>query len=136
MAFPIEREVFFSEVEIGNFVYDAITIANNLKIQNIIFICQIGKMTKVAQGFKNTHNRFGSLDMELLKDDIYENLDENIDINSTKTVKGIVGQLCKNNKQRDFYNMIEDKANEQLQKWFSNVHIKGDILEDISSIAL
>ncbi len=121
-------------VEVGNFVYDAISLANSLNIKNIVFICGIGKMTKVAQGFKNTHNRFGGIDLELLKDDIYQELDENIDINITKTVKGISLQLELNNKSKKFYNMIEDKANKQLKEWFNNINIKGHILEDIGNI--
>ena len=123
-------------VEIGNFVYDAIELAKNLKIRNIIFICGIGKMTKLTQGFKNTHNRFGGIDLELLKKEIKEILDVDIDINFTKTVKGISIQLEKEDKIDKFYKLIESKANQQIKNWFSSVNIKGQILEDIGNIAL
>ena len=114
-----------SIVEIGNFVYDSFDIADRLEIKEVVFVCGIGKAVKVAQGHKNTHNRFGSIDFKELKETIKEELKENIDIESTKTVKGIVSQL----KDRDgFYNLIEQKAQIELKKWFKNIDIKVRIV--------
>lgn len=134
LAFAKENYNEEQIVEIGNFVYDSINLATRLKIKNIIFICGIGKMVKVYQGFKNTHNRFGSIDLEQIKDEIEKELKYNIDINSTKTVKGVSEQLDKVGIVDRFYEMIEFKANQQIQEWFSSVNIKAHILEDIDRI--
>lgn len=116
-------------VEIGNFVYDSINIATNLKIKEVIFLCGIGKMTKVYQGFKNTHNRFGVIDFEQLKEDIKEELGYEVDIESTLTVKGISQELEKVGLLDAFYEMITVKANGQIKEWFPHSKVKAIILE-------
>jgi cobalt-precorrin-5B (C1)-methyltransferase len=57
-------------VEIGNFIYDSFQMVEKLGFQRAIFVCGIGKATKVMQGCRNTHNRFGSIDFVDLKRDI------------------------------------------------------------------
>lgn len=116
-------------VEIGNFVYDSINIATNVKIKEVIFLCGIGKMTKVYQGFKNTHNRFGVIDFEQLKEDIKKELGYEVDIESTLTVKGISQELEKHGLLEDFYKMITVKANAQIKQWFPHSKVKAIILE-------
>ena len=116
-------------VEIGNFVYDSVNIATNLEIKEVVFLCGIGKMTKVYQGFKNTHNRFGVIDFEQLKEDIKEELGYEVDIESTLTVKGISQELKKHGLLEKFYEMITIKANEQIKQWFPNSKVKAIILE-------
>ena len=97
-------------VEVANFVYDSLEIAQNLKVRKVLFVCGIGKMTKVYQGFKNTHNRFGVIDFERLKEDIKNELNYEVDIESTKTVKGISEELQKIGLVEDLYKMIEKKS--------------------------
>ena len=118
-------------IEIANFVYDSIKIAQETKVKKVLFLCGIGKMTKVAQGFTNTHNRFGTIDFERLQKDIIEELDYEVDIESTKTVKGITEELESENKKllNDFYKMITRKANEQIQVWFKDIDVDAVILE-------
>jgi len=116
-------------VEIGNFVYDSFAIVEELGIKRAIFVCGIGKATKVMQGCKNTHNRFGSIDFETLRDDIDRYLGVEVDIDSTKTVKGLSMQLKKIDKLDEFYNMLELKAKEQIEEWFSTLNIDIRILK-------
>ena len=115
-------------VEIGNFIYDSFQIAYELKIEKIVFICGIGKAVKVAQGYKNTHNRFGSIDFMKLRDDIKKELGVDVDIESTKTVKGLSLQLNKIGKMDKFYNMIKKLADIQLKKWSPSILIQTIIL--------
>lgn len=113
-------------IEIGNYVFDAIKIALNNDCTNIYFLCGIGKMTKLAQGFKNTHNKFGDIDFILLQKTVLENLGILVDINSTKTVKGVVEQLGA--KEFEFYKLIENIAAKQLKEWFK-IDISCKVLE-------
>lgn len=118
-----------SIIEIGNFVYDAIEIATQTKIEEVVFLCGIGKMTKVYQGFKNTHNRFGSIDFQALKALILEHLDYEVDIESTLTVKGISQELEEHGLLKDFHTLITQKANEQIKHWFKHSNVRAIILE-------
>jgi len=115
-------------VEIGNFVYDALEIVSELGFDSAIFVCGIGKATKVMQGCKNTHNRFGSIDFVALKEQIFEELNVEVDIESTKTVKGISTQLQEQEKIADFFELVKAKTNEQLNEWFTPLTIETTIL--------
>lgn len=130
-AFRVSKTRYKEEqiVEVANFVYDSIKIATDLNIKQIKFVCGIGKMTKVYQGFKNTHNRFGVIDFIRLKKDIKEALNYEVDIESTKTVKGISQELEEQGLLEDFYDLITQKANEQIQMWFPNSNVEAIILE-------
>jgi len=115
-------------VEIGNFVYDALEIVEDLEIDSAIFICGIGKATKVMQGCKNTHNRFGSIDFDSLQKQIFKELGVWVDIDSTKTVKGVSIQLSEQNKIDDFFELIKRETDIELKKWFNLLTIKTIIL--------
>jgi cobalt-precorrin-5B (C1)-methyltransferase len=118
-------------IEIGNFVYDSIGFAKYLEFKKIIFICGIGKMTKVAQGFKNSHNRFGVIDFDSLKKDIQKELNIEVDIDSTKTVKGISEQLETKDRLLDFYSLITKQATQKAKEWFGeDINIELRILEN------
>ena len=125
-AFSEAKKKFKEEqiVEIGNFVYDALEIAKQNKIKKTVFMCGIGKMTKVAQGFKNTHNRFGMIDFETLKEDIKNTLHVEIDSTKSVTVKGLMEQLNK----EAFHNMIIEKANKTIKNWFKDKEIKVEVI--------
>jgi len=103
-------------VEIGNFVYDALKIAKEKGFKEVVFVCGIGKATKVMQGHKNTHNRFGQINFEALKIHIADKLGIEIDTEVTKTVKGITTQL--NEKQDAFYSMVKRDTQTQIENWF------------------
>mgnify|MGYP000455747645 CR=1 FL=1 len=94
-------------------------------------ITEDGKVIKILyQGFKNTHNRFGVIDFEKLKNDIKNELNYEVDIESTKTVKGISEELQKIGLVEDLYKMIEKKANEQIKNWFPTLDVEAIILEE------
>jgi len=107
-------------VEVGNFVYDSFCITRDIDMRHIIFVCGIGKMVKIAQGYKNTHNRFGSIDFELLSQDIENNLKITVDTDSTKTVRGLVSQLKEQHLDVKFYDMIKSKASRVAREWFDD----------------
>ncbi len=113
-------------VEIGNFVYDAMNMVKDLGLKKVVFICGIGKATKVMQGCKNTHNRFGSIDFVSLKSEIAQRLGIEVDIESTKTVKGITTQL--RGEVDEFYQLVTLQTNEQIEHWFNDLEIETVIL--------
>jgi len=110
-------------IEIGNFIYDSFKMAEKVGFKRAILVCGIGKAVKVAQGFKNTHNRFGSIEFISLKRDIKEYL--NIEIEEeTKTVKRIVSILEKYNIEDKFYKLIKKSAKDRLLNWFKEMDIE------------
>jgi cobalt-precorrin-5B (C1)-methyltransferase len=115
-------------VEIGNFVYDALMIVEELGFASCSFVCGIGKAVKVMQGHKNTHNRFGQIDFELLKEQILDELGIVVDIDATKTVKGLTIQLKDMERLEPFYSMISQKTNQQLLCWFPEIKSQTIIL--------
>ncbi len=117
-------------IEIGNFVYDSIELAVKLKANEVIFLCGIGKMTKVYQGFKNTHNRFGVIDFFKLQEDIQKKLNYKVNIEATLTVKGISQELQKVGLLEEFYKMITDESNKKIKQWFNTSKVKAMILEE------
>ncbi|MCV6606684.1 MAG: cobalt-precorrin-5B (C(1))-methyltransferase CbiD [Campylobacterales bacterium] len=54
-------------VEIGNFVKESFDLLWNRNFTDVVLYAGIGKMTKIAQGFPNTHNRFGDIDFQILE---------------------------------------------------------------------
>jgi len=95
-------------VEIGNFVYEAIENSRERELDITLYI-GIAKLVKVAQGFKNTHNRFGSIDFELLA----KWLDRDID--GAITVKRVVELVGREYVEQ----IIKKRAKEQLREWFA-----------------
>jgi len=130
-AFRVSKEKYDEAqiVEVANFVYDSIEIATEKEMKKVIFVCGIGKMTKVYQGFKNTHNRFGTIDFVQLQKDIKDEIGYEVDIESTKTVKGISQELDTVGLTDDLYTMIAKKANEQIKVWFPTSNVEALILE-------
>ncbi len=111
-------------IEIGNFIYDSLTLAKKFKIKKITLIVGIAKALKVAQGFKNTHNRFGSIDFELLQKEIQKEFKVLVDINSTKTLKGILEQLRVFELEEEVKSMIRKNAQKRLKSWFKELEIE------------
>ncbi len=66
LAYAKERFEAVQIVEVGNYVYDALFIVAQSGLKRAVFVCGIGKGVKVMQGFRNTHNRFGSIDFGVL----------------------------------------------------------------------
>ena len=97
-------------IEIGNFIYDGITLAVERRFENIVLWIGVAKAVKVAQGCKNTHNRFGGIDFKDISSWLGKDLDDSI------TIKGIresLGDECDM-----FDNMIYEKTMIKLKEWF------------------
>jgi len=106
-------------IEIGNFIYDGVSFATNLEFKNIVLVLGIAKAVKISQGFKNTHNRFGTIDFDLVQDIV------NIDIKGCLTIKRVKELLGKNSKIFD--KIILHKTQNQLYSWFGQ-NIKTKIV--------
>ena len=98
-------------IEIGNFIYDGIILAVKLEFEDIKLIVGVGKLVKIAQGFKNTHNRFGSIDFVVVQSWCDEDIKESLTI---KGVREILGDRC-----GKFDILVKNKAQEKLLEWFS-----------------
>jgi response regulator RpfG family c-di-GMP phosphodiesterase len=70
------------------------------------------------------------LEHKILKEDIKNELAYEVDIESTKTVKGISEELEKIGLINALYSMIERKANEQIKTWFPTSNVEALILEE------
>ena len=127
-AYAKEHYDEISIVEIGNFVYDALEIVDDLGFDSAVFICGVGKATKVMQGCKNTHNRFGSIDFVGLSQDIRDELGTEVDTEVTKTVKGLSLQLKELGLLDEFYEMIRRKSEEQIVIWVEGLNLEIKIL--------
>ena len=97
-------------IEIGNFIYNGIKLAVDKEFSNIELWLGIGKAVKIVQEFKNTHNRFGNIDFNIIQSWC------KIDIKGCLTIKGVRELL--GNKKNEFDNIIKIKTNKQLMTWF------------------
>lgn len=122
-AFDYAKEHFHktSIVEIGNFVYDASEKLQNHQFKKVVFITSIAKMTKVAQGFKNTHNRFGSLDLDVVKKWIFDRFNVKIK-GEFITLKGLLGSLDKKY-HKEFIELVSQKSTLVFQSWFNDLMV-------------
>ena len=96
-------------IEIGNFIYDGILLAVEKNFANIFLWIGVAKAVKVAQKFKNTHNRFGGIDLEVVGSWIDKDLADSI------TIKGVRESLDDVN---SFDKIVIEKTEEQLYVWF------------------
>jgi len=115
-------------IEIGNFVYDAIRIAQASGSKRIHFVCGVAKAVKVAQGHRNTHNRFGCIDWEALTDGIARHIGVRVETAHTATVRGVVDQLDRLEKKASMLAWVTRICNERLSTWFPPLHITTRIV--------
>ncbi len=95
-------------IEIGNYVYDSLKMAKEIKIEKFVLVTSIGKLTKIAQGKKNTHNRFGGIDFERLK----EKFPIKEDVVTVKRFIEILGP-----KRDEFIKYITLQAKKRIYEW-------------------
>ncbi len=117
-----------SIVEIGNFVYDALAKLKKHHFKKIVFITSVAKMAKVAQGAKNTHNRFGGIDFDEIKKWLDEDLGVTLE-GEFVTLKGVLEIL---EHKEDFVKIISNKALVQLQLWSRDLDIRYDTIDVIT----
>jgi len=104
-------------IEIGNFVKESLTIASKIGFERVRLYCGLGKAVKIAQGFENTHNRFGSIDFEKLRRDYLNYAKVTLDIDEVKTVKGVYDRLDSKEQIR-FREFVKDRATQYLKRWY------------------
>ena len=116
-------------VEIGNFIYDASRCLKNTNIKQIIFITSVAKMCKVAQGFKNTHNRYGSIDFNIVKK--WVRISTKVDLSNEEflTLKAVI-QTLEDEKIVSFIDMLNKQTVEMFKQWLKQLDI------DIKSIKI
>ena len=120
-----------SIVEIGNFVYDASARLTKHRFKKVVFITSVAKMTKVAQGFKNTHNKFGSIDFTEVRLWIEKELHYNLADEEFLTLKGVLQTLPKEY-HKDFVKFITYKSAEQFRRWFLELGVETQEIEIIT----
>jgi cobalt-precorrin-5B (C1)-methyltransferase len=120
-----------SIVEIGNFVYDASARLQKHRFKKVVFITSVAKMTKVAQGFKNTHNKFGTIDFTEVRSWIEHELHYTLCDEEFLTLKGVLQTLPKEY-HKDFVAFITQKSAEQFKQWFLELKIEIKEIEIIT----
>jgi len=115
-------------VEIGNFVYDSCVRLQKHNFKKLVFITSVAKMTKVAQGFKNTHNKFVMIDFERVKQCLREELGVVLEDEEFATLKGILEVLPKSYHEV-FIERLTQKAAKQLQHWLDERGVSVTCLE-------
>ncbi len=120
-----------SIVEIGNFVYDASERLQKHNFKKMVFVTSVAKMTKVAQGFKNTHNRFGTLDFCKVKECLKNELNIELIDEEFLTLKAVLAELDTQEKKA-FVELLSKKAVEQLKEWFVELELQTKQIEVIT----
>ena len=118
-------------VEIGNFVYDASKRLEKHHFKKMVFVTSVAKMTKVAQGFKNTHNKFGTIDFTEVKKCLKKELCIDLAEEEFLTLKAVLGELNPQEKEL-FIALLSQKAVEKLQEWFIELQLTTKNIEVIT----
>ena len=109
-------------VEIGNFIYDALKLLQKHSFNKLYFVTSIAKMTKVAQDYRNTHNRYGGIDFVLVKELLYKELNIDLQNEEFRTLKAIMDTL-QPKEQEAFASLISKKAALRLQHWMQELEV-------------
>ena len=118
-------------VEIGNFVYDASQRLKKHHFKKMIFITSVAKMCKVAQGFKNTHNKFGMIDFAQVREWIESELHLTLPSEEFVTLKAVL-QTLQEDEVEDFVALITKKAALMFHKWFDELEVDIKEIEIIT----
>jgi cobalt-precorrin-5B (C1)-methyltransferase len=122
-AYDMARERYdeLSIIEVGNFVYDSLELLEGRGFDRVLFITSVAKMTKVAQGCKNTHNRFGGIDFNIVNSWIEECGIERVEHGAT-TLRAILNSMVES---KPFVEFVNQKASLQMREW-----VGGGVLLD------
>ena len=120
-----------SIVEIGNFVYDAMARLKKHHFKKLLFITSVAKMTKVAQGFKNTHNKYGTIDFDEVKKWLREELGVELGNEEFVTLKGVLQSLPQE-VHPAFVELLTQKAARRLQEWSRELGVDIESVEVVT----
>ncbi len=120
-----------SIIEIGNFVYDASVRLKKHNIKKLIFITSVAKMCKVAQGFKNTHNKYGSIDFDEVRIWLKRELNFELGDEEFLTLKGVL-QTLPNEYKEPFIKLLGYKSAQRFKEWFLEIGLHVKEIETIT----
>ena len=120
-----------SIIEIGNFVYDAAKQLHGHSLEKVIFITSVAKMCKVAQGFKNTHNKYGTIDFDEVRKWFSEELHLKLPEEEFVTLKGVLQTVSKKDEEA-FVKFLGYKSAQQLKQWFCELGLHVKEIETIT----
>ncbi len=104
-----------SVVEIGNFVYDTLQMLDGRGFKEFYLIAGQGKIAKIGQGFKNTHNRYGDTDFSTIQRWLTE-VGIQSDISECGTIKGVSESLDEQDRAI-FAKLLRDMAKERIKEF-------------------
>ena len=132
-AVDVAKEMYdaTSIVEIGNFVYDATARLRGHNFRKLVFITSIAKMTKVAQGFKNTHNKYGTIDFVEVREWIENELHYTLKEEEFVTLKGLMQALPKEYHEA-FVKLVTHKSAEMMRKWLGALDVSLHHIEIVT----
>jgi len=128
--FAKERYEETNIVEIGNFVYDSLKQLKKHSFKRVVFITSVAKMSKVAQGFKNTHNKFGSIDFDEVKEWVFDEFDICVE-GDFLTLKGFL-ESFDDKYQEDFVKLISKKSALMIKEWSREIGVDIGLVEVIT----
>jgi len=124
--YNVDEECF---IEIGNFVFEALKLIRQYNFTKLIIVANIGKLTKIAQGQKNTNNRYGSIDFEMLKtylDDNFPDVETSFveSANSVAEIEEFI-QVQYSDLLDKFYEILLNKALNNVNVWIKELNIQN-----------
>lgn len=131
--YPLDEECF---VEIGNFIYDSISIIKHFEFNKIILVSTIGKLTKIAQNKQNTNNRFGEIDFNIIRQWLeQEYINDNIVsyCGTVSTLSDLENYIIKEfpSNISKLYGLLVNKAVTTIQNWCNELDITNTCFEVI-----
>jgi len=123
-------------VEIGNFVFDSLKLLAGHGFNRVVIVTNTGKLTKIAQEKKNTNNRYGDIDFNMVKSWL-ENGDFPNVITEICDDITIIGSLEKTiiaeypEYLDKFYQIIINNALIELKKWADELALRDLLIEII-----
>lgn len=117
-------------IEMGNFVYQSIKLLRSHSFQVVYIVAGLGKLTKIAQGKKNTNNRYGVIDFNTVNSWISSDImlpREQNEVVSFTTMQALEQFIEINYPEyvSIFYHLIINNANKVLMNWLIENNISN-----------
>ncbi len=111
-------------IETGNFIFESLRALVKTPFTELYFIAGLGKMTKLAQGFKNTHHQYGTIDFKKVKTWLVHKAPElkedlfSLSFNTTKQLSDYLFSLYSKGYYKNLlFELITNKACAILENW-------------------